>query len=151
MINMKKTILVLTAIFTALIINAQNIDTVLVRNLQFQAQDWAWLVGKNESSIYRDSASAREFRRIRDRIRTANPPLWTTNVTIDSIPGWVVLSFYKTTKTGNAGEIVSRYTAITSAIESKANMTFLITPYNDNLLNDFNRARDKGKSMVMDN
>lgn len=147
---MKKIFLFLLVAFT-MNLNGQNIDTVLVRNLQLQGQDWAWLIGKNISSINNDSASAKQFRRIRDRIRTANPGAWTTNVTIDSIPGWVAFAFYKTAKSSNAGEIVSRYTGITTAIEAKANMTFLITPYNSTLLSDFNKFRDAGKNVVMDN
>lgn len=140
-------ILVLASIHTS----AQNIDTVLVRNLQLQAQDWAWLIGKNVQAINKDSASSKEFRRIRDRIRTANPASWTTNVNIDSLPGWAVFTFYKTVKTANAGEIVSRYMAITGAIEAKTNMTFLITPYNNVMADDFIRPRNIGKGIVMDN
>lgn len=128
----------------------QNIDTVLVRNLQLQAQDWAWLVGKLSPAINSDSASAKEFRRIRDRIRTANPAAWTTNVTIDSIPGFAVLAFYRVVKLSRAGEIAPRYAAITSVIESKSNMTFFIAPINTAVLTDFNTARDLGKHIVMD-
>lgn len=147
---MKKIILSLL-ILVSIHTSAQNIDTVLVRNLQLQAQDWAWLIGKNVQAINNDSASAREFRRLRERIRTANPPAWTTNVTIDSIPGFVAFAFYKTAKTANAGEIVSRYMAITGAIEAKTNMTFLITPYNNVMADDFIRPRNIGKGIVMDN
>lgn len=146
-----KKILFAILILAGINAGAQNIDTVLVRNLQLQAQDWAWLIGKNVNAINTDSASAKEFRRLRDRIRTANPPAWTTNVTIDSIPGFVAFAFYKTVKTSNAGEIVSRYTAITGALEAKTNLTWWITPFNAVMVSDFNRPRDLGKYIVMDN
>lgn len=146
---MKKIILVLSLF--AFKAKAQTIDTVLVRNLQMQGQDWAYVVGKNIDHINTDSASAKEFRRIRDRIRTINPASWTTNVTVDSIPGWVAFAFYKTVKSANAGEIVARYSAITAAIESKNNMTSFLNSYNAILLSDFNRSRDRGKSVVIDN
>lgn len=148
---MKKIISLLVVMFISGYIYCQNIDTVLVRNLQFQAQDWAWLIGKNIGFLNRDSATAREFRRIRDRIRTANPATFTVNVTIDSIPGWAALAFYKTTKTANAGEIAARYSAITASIEGKANMTSFINTYNTALANDFTNNRDTGKHVVMDN
>lgn len=148
---MKKIISLVSTMLIVAVMNGQTIDTVLVRNLQLQAQDWAWLIGKNVTAINNDSASASEFRRLRDRIRSANPAAWTTNVTVDSIPGWVVLAFYKTVKSANAGEIVSRYTAITGAIEGKQNMASFITIYNGALLTDFNRYRDLGKHVTMDN
>lgn len=147
---MKRLIIFFAVAFT-ISASAQDLDTVLVRNLQLQAQDWAWLIGKNVTAINNDSASANQFRRIRDRIRTANPASWTSNVTVDSVPGWVALAFYKTAKSANAGEIVSRYTAITGAIEGKQNMTSFITIYNAAMLTDFNRYRDLGKHVTMDN
>jgi hypothetical protein len=116
----------------------------------FQAQDWAWLIGKNVHAINTDSTAATEFRKIRDAIRTANPASWTTNVTVNTVPDWVGMAFYKTVKTASAGEIAARYTAITSQIEGKASLASQIATFNAVLLADFNRSRDIGKFITMD-
>lgn len=138
----------LIAIFLIISISAhsQNVAT-----LTLQAQDWAWLIGKNVHSINTDSASASEFRKIRDQVRTANPASFTTNVTLTNVPEWVVMAFYRTVKTSNAGEIVGRYTAITGAIEAKAQLISQITAFNTSLTADFERAKNTGKSILMDN
>lgn len=147
---MKNTIVTLFIFLFAYNSQAQNIDTVLVRNLQMQSQDWAWIIG-NVPDIVADSATAYHYRRIRDRIRTANPAAWTTNVTVDSIPGKIALWMYVTTKTSHAGEIAARYTAITAALESKTNLTSFINSFNTRLSNEFDLKRNRGKSIVMDN
>jgi hypothetical protein len=147
---MKKTLSLFGALLIAVMMNAQSIDTVLVRNLQLQAQDWAWIIG-NVPDIVADSATAYHYRRIRDRIRTANPAAWTTNVTVDSIPGKIALWMYVTTKTSHAGEIATRYSAITSSLEGKANLTSFINAFNTRFSSEFDLKRNRGKSIVMDN
>lgn len=142
---MKKLIAII-AVFISLSVSAQTVASVTL-----QSQDWAYLIGKNISSVYADSTSASEFRKIRDQIRTANPASWTTNVVITDVPEWVVMAFYRTVKTANAGEIVSRYTAITTQIESKAQLSTQIATFNATIANDFTRARSAGKTIVMDN
>jgi hypothetical protein len=141
----------LIAIFLMISIStqAQNIDTVWVRNLQLQAGDWAWAVGR-ANDVNADSVTAYSFRRIRDRIRTVNPASFSTNVTIDSIPGKIVLAIYMMVKNAPAGEIVSRYTAMTTAIAAKTNMTTWITAYDNQMAAIYQRFRDKGKNILMD-
>jgi hypothetical protein len=145
-----KKLFALLFVFATIKVSAQNLDTVIVRNLQLQAQDWAWLVG-SYPNINGDSATTVTFRRLRDKIRAANPTTWTTNVTIDSLPGKVVFTFYQLAKTSNAGEIVSRYTAITSSISAKTNLAYWIGYFDAVMQSDFDRKRDKGKNIVMDN
>lgn len=116
----------------------------------FQAGDWAWLIGKNVHTINTDSTAATEFRKIRDQIRTANPPLWTTNVTVNTVPDWVGMAFYRTVKTANAGEIAARYSAITTQIEGKASLASQITAFNAVMTADYERVRATGKFITMD-
>lgn len=144
---MKKIFLFIITIVT-LSLSKGEAQTV---NLTFQGQDWAWLIGKNINRINIDSASATEFRKIRDAIRTANPASWTTNVTVNNVPEAVAMAFYKTVKTASAGEIAARYTAITTQIESKPSLTTLINLYNAVLSADFDNTRNAGKTIVMDN
>jgi hypothetical protein len=142
---MKTIIISLLILSSALSARSQTVS------LTFQGQDWAWLIGKNVNAINSDSASATEFRKIRDAIRTANPQSWTTNVTVNNVPEWVAMAFYRTAKTANAGEIAARYSAITSQIESKASLATQIATFNTILSNDYDRVRTIGKTIVMDN
>lgn len=135
-------------LFSFLVLTAINSDAQ--NSYTFQSQDWAWLIGKNVHAINTDSTAATEFRKIRDAIRAANPATWTTNVTVNSVPDWVGMAFYRTVKTANAGEIAARYTAITTQIEGKASLASQIAAFNAVLLADFNRARDIGKYITMD-
>jgi hypothetical protein len=127
-----------------------SIGATAQNSYTFQAQDWAYLIGKNANSIINDSTSNTEYRKIRDQIRTANPASWTTNVTVTGVPDWVGLAFYRTIKTSSAGEIATRYTAITSQIEGKASLATEIAAFNARILADFERSRDLGKYITMD-
>jgi hypothetical protein len=143
---MKKLIFSLL-ILASVSVKAQNSYT-------FSGENWAWLVGKNLNAINTDSASAKEFRNIRDQIRTANPATWVTNVTVTNIPDWVGMAFYRTVKTANAGEVASRYAAITSQIEGKASLATAIAVFNLKLTgtdaSDYERVRAVGKYILMD-
>lgn len=132
------------------IVSAQNLDTVRVRNLSLQAQDWAYLVGKNAGSINSDSATVAAFRKIRAAVQAVQNPTWTTSINIDSIPGRVVMAFYQTAKTSNAGEVVSRYMAITNAISAKVVLAYWIGRVDEAVSGDYNRFRDAGKNILID-
>lgn len=140
-----KTIIISVLILASLSARSQTVSLTL------QGQDWAWLIGKNVNAINTDSTSATEFRKIRDQIRTANPQTWTTNVTVTNVPEWVAMAFYRTVKTANAGEIATRYSAITSQIEGKPSLSTQIGLFNANLSSDYDRVRNIGKSITMDN
>jgi hypothetical protein len=131
-------------------LSAQTLDTVRVRNLSLQAQDWAWLVGKLSGQINRDSLSIVAFRKIRQAAQNAGQVQWTTNVNIDSLPGSVVVAFYQTAKTAAAGEIVNRYTAITGAISAKAVLSYWVGLLDGVIGSDFTRYRDLGKNIILD-
>lgn len=148
---MKKVFSLLSVMFLAAVINAQNIDTVLIRpGLTLTGERWAWIFGQYGDTAP-DSATAREIRRIRLEIKTANPATWATNVTVDSIKGTFAMAFYRMIKSANAGEVAPHYTAVTSAIEAVPIMSTFIATYNAVLLADFERKRNKGKTIVMDN
>lgn len=143
-----KRIIVAFLVFVSVGAAAQNLDTVIVRNLQLQAQDWAYLVGSYNTTA--DSAAMDAYRKIRDAVQKNKPASWTTNLTIDSLPGSVVVAFYQIAKTSNAGEIVSRYTAIINAISAKANIAYWVGFIDSAVLNDFSRKRDRGKNLLID-
>lgn len=135
-------------LFISTVSQAQNIDTVVVRNLQMQAQDWAWVVGKY--GVPTDSLNLVVFRKIRAKIQQAIPPTWATSITIDSLPGRVVLAFYEMVQRADAGEIVNRYTAIKNSISGKANLSYWIGFIDARVSMEFDRKRDLGKNILID-
>lgn len=147
---MKKLSLFIIASLTSAIVYSQNLDTVYVRHLTFQAQDLAWMIGKNASSINQDSVTVLAFRKIRAAVQAVQNPTWTTNITIDSIPGVIVMKLYQTAKTSNAGEVVNRYTAITNAIAAKTVLSYWIGRVDEALNQDYLRARELGKNILLD-
>lgn len=137
------------AILFSLNASAQNLDTVVVRNLQMQAQDWAYLVGAWNTTV--DSVSMVAYRKIRDKVQSILPNVgWNTNMTIDSLPGKVVMDFYNLVKTSGAGEVVTRYTAITNAITGKTNLAYWIGRMDEAVSSDYLRKRDRGKNLLID-
>lgn len=146
-ITKMKYILILL-IFISLSAKSQRIDTVLVRNLQMQSQDWAWLVGKYEGGG--DSTSLKALRRIRTKVQTDNPQTWTVNLTVDSLPGVIVINFYELLMTARAGEIATRYASIKSAISSKANLAYWIGLVDGHIASEYDRRRNTGKYILID-
>lgn len=146
---MKKILSLLSVILIASCLKAQVLDTVIVRNLQLQSQDWAWLMGKY--GVQTDTFSLKLYRRIRAKIQESIPPSWTTNVTIDSLPGRAVMAFYEMTLRADAGEIAPRYTAIKNAISAKANLAYWIGFVDARISAEFDRKRDIGKNILIDN
>lgn len=144
-----KTIIFILFSFVTISARSQQLDTVYVRNLTMQAQDWAWLVGKYPNK-QADSSTAKAFRKIRTVIQSNIPPTWTTTVTIDSLPGFIVVAFYQQAKTANAGEIVTRYAGITNAISAKANVSYWVGYIDAAVAGDFDRARNLGKNFLID-
>lgn len=83
---MKKTITLITAIFLSLIIYAQNLDTVYVRNLQLKYEEWSWIVGGiNIQGL--DSTNKKRFKKFLKFLDDADPAGFSTNITYDSLPG----------------------------------------------------------------
>lgn len=144
---MKKIIAVICILFS-ITAKSQNIDTVFVRNLTLQAGDWAYLVGSYNLTL--DSVSISGYRKVRAKVQEALPPNWTTNITIDSIPGRTVVEFYQIIKSSPAGEIATRYMAITNAIAAKTNITYWVGYFDAANTSEFVRKREKGKNLLVD-
>lgn len=144
---MKKIISLLATLLIGSVIWAQVLDTVLVRNLQMQVQEWAWCVGKNGAST--DSMTMVAYRRI-EAVALANRPLTnTTNLTVDSLNGRVVMDFYRALlKYGS--EIETRYSNIKSAISGKANLSLWTTQANDQKDKRKDATIKNGKALVVD-
>lgn len=147
---MKKVILLLAVFLLTKFANSQRLDTVYIRNLTLQAQDWAYLIGKYPDKVS-DSTTAKAFRTVRDKIRAAGNLTWTTNVNIDSLPGFIGVAFYSFAKQAPAGEIAARYSAITSALSAKANIAYWVGYIDANTAADFDRIRNLGKNFAIDN
>jgi hypothetical protein len=138
-----KKIVTLVVLLASLNSYGQVLDTIYVRNLTLQAQDWAWLTGS-------DSVTLKAFRKLRTVVQNPVPAQWTTNVTVDSLPGYVVINFYQMVKTANAGEIASRYTAITNAIAAKVVLAYWLGLVDGAVSSDFDRNRNLGKYRLLD-
>ncbi len=124
-----------------------NLDTIRVRNLTLQAQDWAWFAGGVSGN---DSLSVISLNIIRRKVQAAIPPNWTTNITIDSLPGRTVIALYQMTLTAPAAEIESRYSAIKSAIAAKTQVSYWVGLLDGATGGDFTRRRTLGKNKLID-
>lgn len=142
-----KYILIISILFS-ISAKSQVLDTVIVRNLTMQAQDWAYFVGSYNTTA--DSVTMVAYRRIRNKVQEAIPQGWATNLTVDSLPGRIVIDFYQMIKTSPAGEVVSRYTAMTNAITAKTNLAYWIGFVDASAVSDFIRKRDRGKNLLID-
>lgn len=134
----------------------QNLDTVNV-SVTLRSQDWAWAVGKYGSGT--DSLSRARIRAIRTAIIAANPQTWTTNVTINNVPGVVVMYLYNSFVNAPFSEVLQmgtttaeRTTIYTNirAINNSA-LQYHIGVTDVSFVNSFINNRNAGKSIVMDN
>jgi len=83
---MKKLITLLTGIFLSVLIYAQNIDTVYVRNLQLKYEEWSWIAGGiNPQGL--DSINKKRYKKLIKFLDDVNPSGFATNITYDSLPG----------------------------------------------------------------
>lgn len=145
---MKKIFAVIIITLSVLSSKAQILDTVIVRNLSMQSQDWAWLIGK--TGYPTDSALQVSYRRVRSKIQSNIPGSWTTAVSVDSLSGQYVMRLYRAVMTADAGEIETRYTAIKSAITGKANLATWVAQADAILQVDYNSRRASGKNQLID-
>jgi hypothetical protein len=143
---MKKIVFILLVFASS--VNAQSLDTVVVRNLSLQAQDWAWFVGKNASTV--DSVSQKAIRMIRTRVQATANLTWTTVINVDSLPGSVVVGMYSQLNSAPAGEIAVRYSAIKTAISAKANLAYWIGFIDAQGPSEFDRKKNIGKNVLVD-
>jgi len=152
---MKKIILSI-AILVSVNSYSQNLDTVRV-SLTLRAQDWAWGVGKYGAGT--DSISRVRIRAVRTAMLAANPASWTTNVTINNVPGVVVMYLYNSfvyapfsevLQMGNTtAERTTIYTNI-RAINNSA-LQYHIGVTDGGFPTLFINTRNAGKSILLDN
>lgn len=139
-----KKIIAIIAVFISFSANAQTISITL------QSFDIGWLIGKNITTIRgTDSASKKALRNIRDQIIAINPTSRTQSITLNNVPVKVGEVFYQTI-VKNAGEMVTRYTAITNELKSKPALSAFIAAYDLVIEADRERSYLEGKSEVMD-
>jgi hypothetical protein len=149
-----KKLLVAILFFTTAAAHAQNLDTVMVRNLTLDADDVAYFIGSWNIAV--DSVSISTFNRIRKQIQANKPASWSSSVTIDSLPGPIVLDMYKKAITDMYGVMgmkrsgVTRGDRIMAAIKTKTNMLPFLTAIDALPDTEFNRFRDRGKNRVID-
>ncbi len=83
---MKKTITLITGLFLSVLIYAQNIDTVYVRNITFKYEEWSWIIGGiNPQGL--DSINKKRYKKLLRYLDDQNVAGFSTNVTYDSLPG----------------------------------------------------------------
>lgn len=134
----------------------QNLDTVSV-SLTLRSQDWAWGVGKHGSGS--DSISRAAIRAIRVAVLAANPSTWTTNVTINNVPGRVIMYIYNQFLTAPFGEVLqmgnttAERTTIYTNIRSINNsaLQYFIGVTDGAFPPFYINTRNIGKSIVLDN
>lgn len=152
---MKKIITIL-AIILSINSHSQNLDTVNV-SLTLRLQDWSWSLGKYGSGS--DSVSRARVRQLRTAIIAAAPATMATNVTINNVPGPVVMVIYNTFVYAHFGEIIpmgnntaERTTIYTNirAINNSA-LQYFIGLRDGELSSQFIQTRSSGKAILIDN
>jgi hypothetical protein len=140
-----KTLLILVSLFCSSIASGQLLDTIYVRNLTLQAQDWAALI--STENVHSDSTTEVHFQKIKTAIELTPALTWTSNVTVDSLRGYIVVALYRSLKRAPAGAIVARYTAINNAISAKTVLSSFLTAVDIEYSELFINARNRGKIM----
>lgn len=152
---MKKILLSIAVLFSVTSYG-QSLDTVSV-SVTLRSQDWAWGIGRFGAGS--DSVSRARIRVIRTAIIAANPSTWTTNVTINNVPGVVVMYLYNSFVNAPFGEVLQmgtttaeRTTIYTNirAINNSA-LQYFIGITDGGLPGIYLNFRNTGKSIVMDN
>lgn len=151
-----KYILFITGLVFSLNATAQNLDTVSV-SVTLRSQDWAWAVGKYGSGT--DSLSRARIRSIRTAILAANPQTWTTNVTINNVPGVVVMYLYNSfvyapfSEVLQMGTTTAERTTIYTNIRAINNpaLQYYIGATDGGFSQSFINTRGIGKSILLDN
>lgn len=152
---MRKIIIILAMLFTVNA-NAQTLDTVSV-SLTLRSQDWAWAIGNFGAGS--DSSSIAKVRQIRTAIIAANPSTWATNVTLNNIPGKIVIFIYNSFMNANFGEVLQmgatnaeRTTIYTNirAINNSA-LQYHIGLIDGSTGSFFFNSRSNGKHILLDN
>lgn len=152
---MRKLLIIIAVLFS---INSysQNIDTVSV-SVTLRAQDWAWAVGKYGHG--NDSLSRTRIRAVRTAMIAANPQNWNTNITINNVPGPIVLFIYQTFMGCGFGEMLAmgsnnaERTTIYTNIRAINNsvLQYHIGTIDAGMAAQFTLFRNNGKSIILDN
>lgn len=145
---MKKILLIISVLFS-LVASAQRLDTVLVRNLQLRAGDWAYLVSYVEE---RDSTSIATVQKIRKKIQGTASPNFNTQIVVDSLPGSIVFSMYSVIKNASAGEYEILGNNVSNNIKAVTNsaLQYFIGLVDGGHQAEFIRRRSLGKNKLLD-
>ena len=151
-----KKIILLVSVFFSVVSYAQNLDTVQV-SLTLRAQDWAWVVSKYGSG--NDSTDISEIRNIRTQLQAQNPATWTTNATLTSVSGRLIISFYASYASAgfqeiqNMGNTNGERATIWTNIRALSNsaIQYYIGVIDGGHANQFINTRKRGKEILLDN
>lgn len=151
---MKKIILIIAVLFSANSYS-QSLDTVSI-SLTLRAQDWAWGVGKFGAGS--DSLSRARIRAVRTAILAANPPNWTTNVSI-TVPGVVVMYLYNSFVYAPFSEVLQMGTTTAERITIYTNIRalnnsaiqYFIGLTDGGFPTMYGNTRGAGKNILLDN
>lgn len=160
LINMKKILLlIIIAITSSLFAKSQNcsLDGVTA-SLTLEKRHWFWAVSKYGEG--QDSISRARIRALRTAIIAANPATDATNVTLNNVPGEIIVFIYtaylNNCSTGEYLQMGSTdaerrtiYTNVRAIANScvQANISSIDTQATLN----YNSSIGKGKSIVFDN
>lgn len=124
------------------------LDTIVVNGLVLKADVVAVFVGKNASNT--DSLSIKTLRTIETQVRAQAPATWNTDVTLNSLSGKAVVEMYEQFLRMAGGVTRSRFDAVRAAFRSRTNILTFIDALEAQMPDIFNRLRDIGKHVLLD-
>lgn len=153
---MKKVLTIIVVFLIALASQAQNLDTVNV-NLTLRAKDWAWFAGKYGAG--QDSVTRAKVRALRDAVRTANPQTWDATVTVNNVPGHMVIFLYHSFATAPFGEVWEMgsnqaeriYIATQIKAVNNSVLQYYVGVVDAQVAANYTGNRQRGKEILLDN
>lgn len=139
---MKKIFILICIIFSINSFGQAGLDTIYVRNLTLRAEDWYWLKGAWYPS---DAVGKAAWKKMRNKLTSDNPATNATNVTIDSIPGRIALTFYSMFLNASKGETGNLTNNISTNIKAYTPMVIHTNVVDADFQTRFQGRRGDGK------
>lgn len=146
-----KTIAFVFAILFSLAIQAQNLDTVYVRNLPIKARDWGFFMSYFENDTPKDSSSFSRLRKINAQLKAASTSGWNQVLTVDSIPGAWVVKMYRIIRNLPQGLAEQLDPTTKTNILAKTQITVWLSDVDCCWSDSYINRRNIGKSYSLDN
>jgi hypothetical protein len=127
---------------------AQNLDTVIVRTeTTLPLVDWLWMRGKG--GMANDSLTLVADKRINAELKKIPGLTAATLVTLDSLPGRMMMGFYRSLR-AYGSERASRYNTILTALTAHPTLAYWIGRLDGAISRDSDQAITLGKNLWVD-